>query len=96
MNLNLLFQLAMSGFLMGGVYSLIALGLSLIFGVLRVINFAHGEMMVWGMYIAYIPYRRGRFLKDWASQLRAIRSVAANRTQLHCVALSARRGPQCA
>jgi len=38
---------------MGGVYSLIALGLSLIFGVMRIINFAHGEMMVWGMYIAY-------------------------------------------
>ncbi len=53
MNLNLLFQLAISGFLLGGVYSLIALGLSLIFGVMRVINFAHGEMMVWGMYVAY-------------------------------------------
>ncbi|MGZ3604241.1 MAG: branched-chain amino acid ABC transporter permease [Thermodesulfobacteriota bacterium] len=56
MNLNLLFQLAVSGFLMGGVYSLIALGLSLIFGVLRVINFAHGEMMVWGMYVAYTVF----------------------------------------
>ena len=53
MNLDLLLQLAISGFLLGGVYSLIALGLSLIFGVMRVINFAHGEMMVWGMYVAY-------------------------------------------
>lgn len=53
MNLNLILQLALSGFLLGGVYSLIALGLSLIFGVMRVINFAHGEMMVWGMYVAY-------------------------------------------
>ncbi len=53
MNLTLLLQLAVSGFLLGGVYSLIALGLSLIFGVMRVINFAHGEMMVWGMYVAY-------------------------------------------
>ena len=53
MNLNLVLQLAVSGFLLGGVYSLIALGLSLIFGVMRVINFAHGEMMVWGMYVAY-------------------------------------------
>ena len=53
MNLNLILQLAVSGFLLGGVYSLIALGLSLIFGVMKVINFAHGEMMVWGMYIAY-------------------------------------------
>jgi len=53
MNLNLILQLALNGFLLGGVYSLIALGLSLIFGVMRVINFAHGEMMVWGMYVAY-------------------------------------------
>jgi len=53
MNLNLTLQLALSGFLLGGVYSLIALGLSLIFGVMKVINFAHGEMMVWGMYVAY-------------------------------------------
>lgn len=56
MNLNLLFQLAVSGFLMGGVYSLIALGLSLIFGVMKVINFAHGEMMVWGMYVTYTVF----------------------------------------
>jgi len=53
MNLNLILQLALSGFLLGGVYSLIALGLSLIFGVMKVINFAHGEMMVWGMYVSY-------------------------------------------
>ncbi len=53
MNFTLLLQLAVSGFLLGGVYSLIALGLSLIFGVMKVINFAHGEMMVWGMYVAY-------------------------------------------
>jgi branched-chain amino acid transport system permease protein len=30
-----------------------ALGLTLIFGVMRVINFAHGDMMVWGMYLSY-------------------------------------------
>ena len=53
MSLSFVLQLIISGFLTGGVYSLIALGLSLIFGVMRIINFAHGEMMVWGMYIAY-------------------------------------------
>jgi branched-chain amino acid transport system permease protein len=31
-----------------------AVGLTLIFGVMRVINFAHGDMMVWGMYLAYL------------------------------------------
>ncbi len=52
MNINLVLQLALQGFLMGGVYSLIALGLSLIFGVMRVINFAHGEMMVFAMFLS--------------------------------------------
>ncbi|HEU5322614.1 MAG TPA: branched-chain amino acid ABC transporter permease, partial [Methylomirabilota bacterium] len=40
--------------LFGGVYSLMAVGLTLIFGVMRVINFAHGDMMVWGMYLAWL------------------------------------------
>ncbi len=46
-------QAVVNGLLVGGVYSLMALGLSLIFGVMRVINFAHGDMMVWGMYLSY-------------------------------------------
>jgi len=46
-------QALVNGLLVGGVYSLMALGLSLIFGVMRVINFAHGDMMVWGMYLSY-------------------------------------------
>src|SRR5262245_63443260 len=44
----------LSGLLFGGVYSLMAVGLTLIFGVMRVVNFAHGDMMVWGMYLAYV------------------------------------------
>jgi branched-chain amino acid transport system permease protein len=52
MNLELVLQLALQGFLMGGVYGLIALGLSLIFGVMKVINFAHGEMMVFAMFLS--------------------------------------------
>src|SRR5499426_1166194 len=31
-----------------------AVGLTLIFGVMRIVNFAHGDMMVWGMYLAYL------------------------------------------
>lgn len=42
-----------SGLLIGVVYALIALGLTIIFGVMRVVNFAHGEMVVIGMYAAY-------------------------------------------
>ncbi|HEY3067140.1 MAG TPA: branched-chain amino acid ABC transporter permease [Methylomirabilota bacterium] len=50
---DLLLQAAVSGFLLGGVYGLVASGLSLIFGVLRIINFAHGAVMMLGMYAAY-------------------------------------------
>ena len=49
-------QALVQGILMGGIYGFIAMGLSLIFGVLRVINFAHGEMLTWGMYIAYVLF----------------------------------------
>jgi branched-chain amino acid transport system permease protein len=38
------------------VYGLMALGLSVIFGVMRVVNFAHGEMMVVGMYLAWAAF----------------------------------------
>ena len=38
------------------VYGLMALGLSVIFGVMRVVNFAHGEMMIVGMYLAWMGF----------------------------------------
>ena len=43
-------NVAISGLLTGLVYGLMALGLSVIFGVVRIVNFAHGEMMVLAMY----------------------------------------------
>jgi branched-chain amino acid transport system permease protein len=54
MDLTLVAQGLLNGILFGGVYSLMAVGLSLIFGVMRIINFAHGDMMVWGMYLAWL------------------------------------------
>ena len=48
----------LSGLLFGGVYSLMAVGLTLIFGVMRVVNFAHGDMMIWGMYLAFVLANR--------------------------------------
>jgi branched-chain amino acid transport system permease protein len=41
------------GFLLGGLYALIALGLSMVFGVLRLINLAHGDLVALGSYGAY-------------------------------------------
>jgi branched-chain amino acid transport system permease protein len=46
-------ELAISGLMLGGVYALISIGLTLIFGVLRVVNFAHGEFLMVGMFLAY-------------------------------------------
>ena len=54
MDAALIGQGLLSGLLFGGVYSLMAVGLTLIFGVMRVVNFAHGDMMVWGMYLAWM------------------------------------------
>ena len=54
MDVTLVLQGLLSGLLFGGVYSLMAVGLTLIFGVMRVVNFAHGDMMVWGMYLSYL------------------------------------------
>jgi branched-chain amino acid transport system permease protein len=53
MDPNLALQLIIQGILLGGIYGLIAMGLSLIFGVMGVINFAHGQMMVMAMYVSY-------------------------------------------
>ncbi len=53
MDVNLALQLTAQGILLGGIYGLIALGLSLIFGVMGVINFAHGQLMVMAMYVSY-------------------------------------------
>jgi branched-chain amino acid transport system permease protein len=50
--LSVYLNVAVSGVLTGLVYGLMALGLSVIFGVVRVVNFAHGEMMTIAMYIA--------------------------------------------
>src|SRR4051794_2400468 len=52
LNLNVVLQ----GVLTGLVYGLMALGLSVIFGVVRVVNFAHGEFAVIAMYAAFVLF----------------------------------------
>jgi branched-chain amino acid transport system permease protein len=53
---SIFLNVAVSGLLTGLVYGLMALGLSVIFGVVRVVNFAHGEMMTVAMYIAVVLF----------------------------------------
>jgi branched-chain amino acid transport system permease protein len=51
--IELVLQAIVSGILLGGIYSLICVGLTLTFGVMRIINFAHGEFLMVGMYATY-------------------------------------------
>lgn len=51
--MELLIQTLVAGVLLGGVYALVSVGLNLLFGVVRVINFAHGEFVMIGMYITF-------------------------------------------
>jgi len=51
--MDLILQATVNGILMGSIYGLTALGLTLIFGVIKVINFAHGSLLMVGMYTAY-------------------------------------------
>lgn len=50
-------QALVSGLLIGGVYGLVAMGLSLVFGVLGIINFAHGALMTIGIYASYLLFQ---------------------------------------
>ena len=53
MDLTILAAAAINGLLMGGIYTLVASGLTLIYGVLHIINFAHGSMLMLAMFAVY-------------------------------------------
>lgn len=54
-------QLALSGLFIGGLYALISVGLTLVFGVLRVVNFAHGEYLTIAMFLTYFLFHQFGF-----------------------------------
>jgi branched-chain amino acid transport system permease protein len=55
---QLIGQSVVSGILVGGMYGLVALGLALAFGVLKVLNVAHGELLMLGGYAAFFTFTR--------------------------------------
>ena len=57
MSISDILNALVSGLLTGLVYGLSALGLSVIFGVIRIVNFAHGEIMVLGMFLALVLFK---------------------------------------
>ena len=65
---GILFSAVLNGLTTGAVYALVALGLTLIYGVLHIINFAHGDVMMVGVYAGYATAaetnQRFRYLID--------------------------------
>ena len=66
MNVALAVDLAVNGLITGLFYALMAIGLSLIFGILRIVNFAHGEFYMVGAY-AYTLIALAVGLPVWIS-----------------------------
>lgn len=54
--LDIWVRLGISGLIIGGVYSLIAIGYTLVYGILLMINFAHGELMMLGSFAGYFVF----------------------------------------
>ncbi|MFE9693827.1 branched-chain amino acid ABC transporter permease [Micromonospora sp. NPDC005806] len=55
--MHTLVQVIIDGVILGGFYALMAQGLSLIFGIMRVINLSHGEFLVLGAYLAWLAHQ---------------------------------------
>lgn len=52
--MDIFLQACVNGLLMGGFYSLMGMGQNVIFGVMKIVNFCHGEMLMVGMYLTYV------------------------------------------
>ena len=59
MSFEVLLQSVLLGLLQGGVYALVACGLTLIYGVMKIVNFAHAEFLTLGMYLAITAFHLG-------------------------------------
>ena len=66
-------QLLLNGIIAGSIYALFAVGLTMVYGVFRFINFAHGELIAWGAYLALF-FTRSPFF--WPVYLAALPALA--------------------
>ena len=57
--MDIFLQAVVNGILIGGFYSLMGMGQNVIFGVMKIINFCHGEMLMIGMYLTFVFYSLG-------------------------------------
>jgi branched-chain amino acid transport system permease protein len=57
-NFHMLSQTLVNGLLLGGIYGLATIGFSMVWGVMGVINFAHGSYIMIGAYVAYVAFER--------------------------------------
>lgn len=103
MPFDIYLNVAVGGILTGLVYGLMALGLSVIFGVVRIVNFAHGEMMTVAMFLAFaafmafaidplvmlIPIAALLFLVGYAMQVSFINSFVSKPEHMQFILLVA-------
>jgi branched-chain amino acid transport system permease protein len=73
--LNIFFQQILNGLTLGSVYALVALGLTLVYGILHIPNFAHGALYMVGAYVAFY-LARSIGLNYWVAMAGAAAAVA--------------------
>ena len=78
----MLFQVIVNGLLMGGVFALIAVGLTMIHGVMKIVNFAQGDFLVVGMFLTYALYS---FMPERSLPYWLIFAVAAGMYLFGCI-----------
>jgi branched-subunit amino acid ABC-type transport system permease component len=80
---SILFPSILGGLTTGAVYALIALGLTLIYGVLHIINFAHGAALMVALYAVYLLKRTSASTRTWRCRSSC---PACSRSAMRCSA----------
>jgi len=78
----MLLQVIVNGLLMGGVFALIAVGLTMIHGVMKIVNFAQGDFLVVGMFLTYVFFT---FMPDQSLPYWLVLPVASGMFLLGCI-----------